>query len=379
MPPVRQIKKENERVRFGPTSRFARNGKKECMLCGKSFAASTSTASFWYHIRKKHNKATSVRDTPFENEKADDLLRHFVVSNGLPLRIVESEQFREFAAYLRPGYKTPTRKKLTTALLPEMRDELEAAMKEKMSSIKYHSLSLDSWTAQANQGYIAVTSHGITKEWVLETFLLGVAPVTASETAVFIADIVEEMLETWKIAKENIVSATSDGGANVKCAVQKELDFLWVYCLAHVINRSVRLGLDSASVKGIIKKAKAISKLFKASPNAARSLRQKQEALKIPIKNLKIDNKTRWSSAYKMVKRMCQSRPAISACLATLTGTRRRIPHDLTTEEWELVEKLVAVLKPFKDASEFISQQRHPTIGVVMPIVNASHKSPPFV
>jgi zinc finger BED domain-containing protein 1 (E3 SUMO-protein ligase ZBED1) len=127
-------------------------------------------------------------------------------------------------------------------------------------------------------------------------------------------------------SQRDIVSATSDGGANVKCAAQKELGFLWVYCLSHLINRSVRLGLDSTPVKGIIKKAKAISKLFKASPNAARSLRQKQEALKIPIKNLKIDNKTRWSSAYKMVKRMCQSRPAISSCcLATLTGTRRRI------------------------------------------------------
>jgi zinc finger BED domain-containing protein 1 (E3 SUMO-protein ligase ZBED1) len=85
-----------------------------------------------------------------------------------------------------------------------MREELEATMKEKMSSIKYHSLSLDSWTAQANQAYVAVTSHGFTKEWILETFLLGVAPVTAAETAIFIADVVEEMLETWKIAKEDI-------------------------------------------------------------------------------------------------------------------------------------------------------------------------------
>jgi hypothetical protein len=34
-------------------------------------------------------------------------------------------------------------------------------------------------------------------------------------------------------------------------------------------------------------KAKAISKLFKTSPNAARSLRENQEALDLPVKNLK--------------------------------------------------------------------------------------------
>jgi hypothetical protein len=70
-----------------------------------------------------------------------------------------------------------------------------------------------------------------------------------------------------------------------------------------------------------------------------------------------------------MLKRLCISRPAISARLATLTGTRKRIPSDLITEEWAVAEKLVDVLKPFKDATEFISQQSHRTIGVVMPIV----------
>jgi hypothetical protein len=70
-----------------------------------------------------------------------------------------------------------------------------------------------------------------------------------------------------------------------------------------------------------------------------------------------------------MLKRTCVARPAISACLATLTGTRKRVPSDLTTEEWAVAEKLVAALKPFKDETEFTSQQSHPTIGVVMPII----------
>jgi hypothetical protein len=171
-----------------------KDGTKRCMICDKKFAASTSTASLRYHVQKKHGKSGRSVDNIFDPEVADNLLGQFIIRNGLSLRLVESEKFEQFVSYLRSGYKPPSRKKLTAVLLTGIWEEIEAGMKEKMLSIKHYSISLDSWTAEANLNYIAATAHAITKDWALESFLLGVFLITESETAVFIADVVEELL-----------------------------------------------------------------------------------------------------------------------------------------------------------------------------------------
>jgi len=132
----------------------------------------------------------------------------------------------------------------------------------------------------------------------------------------------------------------------------------------------VRKALEHHSVHDVLLAAKAICKFFKSSPKAARALREKQEALHLPTKTMKIDNKTRWGSAYKMMKRLCASRQAISACFAALADTRRTIPDDLTKQQWATMGKLLQVLRHLNEASEFVSQQHHPTVGVVMPLMS---------
>ncbi|AVK75974.1 hypothetical protein pneo_cds_367 [Pandoravirus neocaledonia] len=159
----------------------------------------------------------------------------------------------------------------------------------------------------------------------------------------------------------------------------------WVYCLAHVINLCVRLTLKKTpGIKDVVKAAKAVCRTFKASAIARRALEDRQADLGLPKRPLKLDNKTRWGSTYEMLRRLTASRPAVSACLGTLHGLRKPVADDLTSAQWSLIKKIADVLEPFQDATEFLSHEKHPTMGAVMPIImgaipSTSRSCPPTV
>jgi hypothetical protein len=283
--------------------------------------------------------------------------------------LVDDEDFATLVEYLRPQYAPPSRRRLERNLLPALSKYVTDRMTRKMNDIATFSLTTDSWTSGANRGYIAITAHGITKDWSFESFFLDLVPVRKSETAEYLSEIIEEVLLDWDIGRQARAACTTDGAANVRSAVMR-MHMPWVYCIAHALNRSIRLGLKNAVVKPLMKKAKHIVRLFKSSPKAARMLEEKQAALHLPVQKMKLDNKTRWGSAYEMLERLRVARPAVAAWLGTLQGTRRTVPPDLTHDEWSHLADLAMVLRPLKEATEFLSQRKHPTVGAILPLLN---------
>jgi len=63
-----------------------------------------------------------------------------------------------------------------------------------MATISTYSLSIDSWTSLMNIGYLAVTAHGIDKDWERKNFFLGVTHVSRSETVEFIGAMVSDTI-----------------------------------------------------------------------------------------------------------------------------------------------------------------------------------------
>jgi len=276
-----------------------------CNYCKAKYGPRTSTTPLHRHLSKYHKDIIGAEADDdaddhemFDAQEVDRLLAIFIGTNYLSLSIVDNRDFRALLAYVLPDYSIPRRKKLTSDLMPRLREELEAAMLTKMRNIRALSLSVDSWTSMANEIFLAVTCHGITSEWKLESFLLEAVPVYEDETGAHIAETIQEVMDYWDISMERIVSITSDGAANMRNAVEAVLQVPWIYCAAHVINRAVRLGLDCDEVKPLIDKCKRISRFFRSSPKGGRTLIQKQLALHLPALRMKIDNKTRWGSAH---------------------------------------------------------------------------------
>jgi hypothetical protein len=355
--------------------------KHKCRACDRTFRSATSTSSLRYHIEKQHPHLLAMEqrrgqkrragDAPFDQARFEDLLAQAVARNGLSLRLVDDESFLRVLDYLRPGCRPPNRRRMSQKSLPALRKRLEQIIRERISTVKYYSLSLDGWTSQANRQYQTVVFYGITKEWSLEVFEMDLVPVTAeAETGAYIAEEVQEVLQRWGLQKECLVAATTDSGANVKNAVRAHLGVDWIFCLGHALNLAVRDGLEVPEVKHLLEKAKAIASFFRASPKATRLLEEQQRRQESPsMKKLKIDNRTRWNSALKMLKRLVASRPAVSASLALSNNARRRVPDDLTGPEWALLGHLIQALQPLKAATKFLSQQRTPTLAFALPIM----------
>ena len=351
------------------TFHITEGGGRVCNHCDREFGMNTSTSSLKYHLEHEHEEYEADEGYQFSAKKADMLVARIVVNNCLALRTTAGDEFTALVKYLRRGYHPPGKDRLRNIMGVKMRTRMVEVMRKKMKTIEHYSATLDSWTSPAGRPYITVTLHGATAAFELESFMLSLVPVKASETAALIAYVVEETINEWGIDRSKIVGLTSDGAKNMSSAITTHLRVEWIYCLAHVINLCVKLALGLPEVKEVVKAAKAICRTFKASSIARRALEERQTGLGLPLRALKVDNKTRWGSTYDMLRRLTSSRPAVSACLGSLHGLRKPVPDDLTSAQWSLIEKIADVLEPFQDATEFLSHEKHPTIGAVMPIM----------
>lgn len=344
------------------------DGVRVCNHCDKEFGMTTSTTSLRYHLEREHEIHDTEEDNWFSSKHADMLITRFVVNNCLALRTTLSVDFIKMVTYLWKGYKPLGKDRIRAILGGKLKMGMVEAMWRKIRTIDHYSLTLDLWMSPAGRQYIGVTLHGATPTFELELFMLGLVLVKALEMAKFIAHVVEEVIQEWGIDRSKIVAITSDGAKNM-LVVRSHLKIEWVYCLAHVINLCVRLALKIPGIKEVVKATKAVCRTFKASAIARRALEDRQADLGLPRRPLKLDNKTRWGSTYEMLRRLTASRLAVSACLGTLHGLRKPVADDLTLAQWSLIEKIAEVLEPFQDATEFLSHEKHPAVGAVMPIV----------
>jgi len=235
----------------------------ECNTCGKIFSAKTSTASLSYHLSRQHIIAAHHSGLQFDQYYVDQLICQLIATSALPLKLVENPFFIALLSYLTPGYIPPHRKKLTTALLPRLRQQLEAVIKKKLANLPWLSLTVDAWTAINSQNYMAITLHGISEQWKHESFVLDVVPIQESETGHYIATMIQDVLDTWDINLSRIVAATTDGGSNFQSAISNHLHLNWVWCTAHLLNLAVQDVLELPELAPTLMVAKSIVKFFR--------------------------------------------------------------------------------------------------------------------
>jgi deoxyhypusine synthase len=133
----------------------------------------------------------------------------------------------------------------------------------------------------------------------------------------------EEVLDKWNLVRDRLVACTTDSGGNIKKATITNLGVVWVYCMAHSMDNSLKCGINVERIKSLIHIAKKICTFFRRSSKAARVLAENQAALGLAVLKMKMYIHIRWNSAYEMIQRMTQSRLAVSATLTSIRGTRR--------------------------------------------------------
>lgn len=84
----------------------------------------------------------------------------------------------------------------------------------------------------------------------------------------------------------------------------------------------------------------------------ARELETAQRRLNLNVLICPLDSSSEWSSTYTMLNRLCRMKPGLVEVAATRGG---QFPRNcfLTEAEWLVVNQLVGVLRPFKEATDF--------------------------
>ncbi|XP_035988251.1 zinc finger BED domain-containing protein 1-like isoform X1 [Fundulus heteroclitus] len=260
------------------------------------------------------------------------------------------------------------RKHLTETVIPMMYTRVKDDIQMKMQLAERVGITCDTWTSLSTQSYMTVTSHYIDNEWRLASYVLQTTEVTSSHTAANLAEMLTGAIQTWGLTSKQPAVVT-DNAANMVCAVEiKQL--MHVGCFAHTLNLASQAGLKIPAVSRLLARVRRIAAFFHRSTTASYILKEKQKLLQLPAHKLTLDVVTRWNSALDMLERFLEQQPAISATL--LSQDVRRNEKDLCTlteEDVTTAEDLVWVLKPMKEATLVMSEDKQPILSVIAPLL----------
>ena len=179
--------------------------------------------------KRKLKEQPSVKDcfsktVPYEKDdskvrKLNNLLVQTICKDALPFRLVESDSFKQFVATLDPRYQLPTRKKLSSDMIPAMYDIIKQSVLTSISQSTAIALTTDAWTSLNNEAFIGVTAHYLLENFEYENRCLTVKHAPESHTAESISQHLEEVCEQWGIKQRSgmlPLYIVTDNGANVK-------------------------------------------------------------------------------------------------------------------------------------------------------------------
>ncbi|KAL7876928.1 hypothetical protein SRHO_G00035710 [Serrasalmus rhombeus] len=127
-------------------------------------------------------------------------------------------------------------------------------------------------------------------------------------------------------------------------AAARQLPFQHMPCVAHILQRSVTVCLDSCGFNDVLAKCRKIVGHFRHKGH----LDQENEPL---IQ----DVSTRWNSTLFMIRRLLKNKEAVKA---TLDKQRHKLVL-LSAAEWTELEKLAAILEPCRHVTDLLGGETY--------------------
>lgn len=316
-------------------------------------------------------------------EQFNKAVVEMIAEDMQPLSIVENKGFRKLINLLDSRYTLPSRKMIGIKLIPNLYESTRTIILSMLSSSKHVALTSDIWTSMNTVSFITVTSHFLDTDFNLRTYVLATRKLLSNHTGQYISEVLTDIIVEWKI--ENKVAAiVTDSGANIKAAIQL-LGFDHIPCAAHKLNNVVKNAFKSefedididpnityiteeVSLMKIIKLCRSIVGHFKHSEVSTRLLREKQEQLNSPKLKLKQDITIRWNSTLMMLERLI----AVKESLTLVSIALPRCPNMPTNEQWQVINDIVLLLKPFESLTIQLSSEQRPTLSKVIPLIRGT-------
>uniref|UniRef100_A0A0B7BIP8 BED-type domain-containing protein n=1 Tax=Arion vulgaris TaxID=1028688 RepID=A0A0B7BIP8_9EUPU len=293
-------------------------------------------------------------------KRLNTLLIKMISKDLQTFSIVNDRGFRELMSALNPSYQLPSRTMLTKQLLPQIYESAVEEVKIHLSKAEFVTLTMDGWTPNATEGYIAVTAHYISETWEMCSFLLECIRYDDEQTSESLAMELMRIVTDWGITNK-LCAIVTDSTANIFAAVRLT-GWMHLPCFAHSINLIVQSGINT--IKAIHDKVKTIVDHFHRSTIATNTLRAiqievQQDAIPLKLKN---DVAMNWISTYYMFQRICDVQGSVEAALGWLHNP----VEILTAEEWVILRELCKIFQQFEQIMVIMSQEKYMTLSKVI-------------
>ncbi|KAK0404471.1 hypothetical protein QR680_017467 [Steinernema hermaphroditum] len=302
-------------------------------------------------------------------ESINRALSLMIAVDSQPLSMVDRTGFRYFLNTVVPNYSIRSRTSIYRTDIPALYEEYVARVKRRMNSVKYFSLTTDSWSSEDNKhSLLSLTAHWLA-DGKLEYRILGVLPIhgrhTADNLSAILSSCMADFIGDDALRRTHLIVRDA---ATVMKKTTRLCGLTSVDCFAHKIQLAVYGGIktvlnDFDYFDDVIERVKKFIRKMRKSGNDRDDFADLQKLQEIQPRWLIKGIEIRWGSLYDMIDRFLENRSTISSFLIG----RSKYPQ-FTSGDYVLMEKILSALKPMKQATVML-QGRQVTISVVVPTI----------
>ena len=262
-----------------------------------------------------------------------------------PIAIVNDKGFRDLIHLLEPRYPIPGRHFLSEKIIPSMYETARKVISDGLKKASFFSFTTDIWST-GEKTFISCTAHCISKNFEQQVLLLHVSPFPENHTGENIEHMLKKMIKDFNIPDEKIHQICHDNASNMMRGVEN-IGYSSLCCFIHTTQLALKCISNQGSVKNLINKCRNIASHFHRSPKSCQMLADLQKTLDKERLVVIQDVTTRWNSTFFMLKRMLEIKRELVLFLV-----ENHSEYNLSTDECDLMEKLVKLLQPFNEATE---------------------------
>ena len=152
-----------------------------------------------------------------QQDMTDSVVK-FLCNSLQPLSRVEDPAFKELLHKAQPAYTLPSRKHLSTKILPEKTRRLHDDICEQLTDVSAMCLTIDIWSNRTMKAYIGITGHYI-KDFKMQSVMLACRRFKGSRTAENILSMYQQVTDSFNLDGK-ITSIVTDNASNMTKAFQ---------------------------------------------------------------------------------------------------------------------------------------------------------------
>lgn len=317
--------------------------------------------------KKRHRATNGFPSTPFDQDRCSHEIAKMIILHDYPLHIVEHPGFIDFVRTLQPQFNILSFNSIQSDCVAVYLKEKQSLL-NLISGIPGHiNLTLDLWVSNQTLGYVFVRGHFIDADWNLHRLLLNVIMVPSPESDYALNQAVMACLSDWHLegrlftltVDQCFLSETITGHLRGLLSVKNPLmvngQLLRGNCYARVLSHLAHDALEA--MRETIHKIRESVKYVKTSESHEEKFFELKQQLRVPsMKDLLIDDQTKWNTTYHMLTAACELKEVFD-CLDTSDPDYKITP---SMDEWRQVESLCTYLKHLFDAANILTMPRYP-------------------